>query len=78
FTDRGHAFGFVTGIGVDVIEGLRTAETRTETTGRSFLSYFHPWGDDEGTRWALALYRHELLNFEAGLAFDNHRNEKLR
>lgn len=80
FTDRGHAFGIVTGTGVDVIEGLRTAEVTNETTGLSFASYFHPWaGGDDGlataesdttpirrTRWALALYRHELLNFEAG------------
>lgn len=62
FTDRGHHFGFVTGVGVDAIEGPRAGEARNSKVGLSFLSYVHP---KRKSGWALGLYRHELVNFEA-------------
>ena len=72
FTDRGHAFGFATGVGVDTVEGLRLGEAEDDVTSLSFLSFVYPrgvspvWGksDKPTARWALAAYRHELLSFE--------------
>ncbi len=85
FTDRGHAFGFVTGLGVDTLEGVRSGEAEDDVASLSFLSYVHPkrrrgapppQQDSAAeaaararrarqTPWALALYRHQLLSFEA-------------
>lgn len=62
FTDRGHFQGPASGIGVDTIDGLRFGETDDDTTGLSFLSYVYPAGN-----FRLAVYRHELANFETGL-----------
>lgn len=39
--------------------GLRTAETESDVSGVSYLSYVWPH-----EKWALAAYRHEFLNFE--------------
>lgn len=52
----------LTGIGVDVVDGIRDGELEDQTAGLSFLSYVYT-----GNRWALALYRHQLANFEASL-----------
>jgi len=63
FTDRGHAFGPPSGIGIDTVDGLRTAEADSEVSGISFLSlgYVLPKG------FTLAFYRHELADFQAGI-----------
>jgi len=60
FTDRGRLTGARTGRGVDTIEGLRDGEASNTVTGPSFLSFVYP-----KSRWRVALYRHELANFEA-------------
>ncbi len=75
FTDRGHAFGFATGFGVDTIEGLRPGEAEDDVTSLAFFSFVYPrgvsplWGESGESekptpRWALAVYRHELVSFE--------------
>lgn len=63
FVDRGHqpATG-VTGIGVDVVDGLQFGERRDRNAAISFASYVHGGG-----RIAWALYRHQLADFEASL-----------
>src|SRR4051794_21381313 len=60
FTDRGRQSGDPTGNGVDTIAGLRNGESTNSVSGLSFLSVVYPW-----SRWRIALYRHELANFEA-------------
>ena len=62
FVERGRAGGEPSGIGIDVVEGLREGEIDDEAGGLSFLSYVHV-----GRRWALAAYRHELACFAASL-----------
>lgn len=59
FTDRGRAAGALSGNGVDTIAGLRTGTGEEQAASLSFLSAIYPKG-----RWAVALYRHELANFE--------------
>ncbi len=53
FTDSGNAEA-------DGLEGLMNGRAENEVAGLSFLSFVYP-----GKRWAVALYRHELANFEA-------------
>jgi hypothetical protein len=61
FTDSGRIAGRVpTQVGLDTRPGLRDGEATDDVLGASFLAYVHPW-----ERWSLALYRHELINFEA-------------
>jgi len=60
YTDRGHAFGNPTGTGIDTISGLDSKESSNDVTGLSFISYVYPHD-----RFAIAVYRHELANFEA-------------
>lgn len=59
FSVRGHGFGPPTNTGVDTIAGIQTREFEDDTSGLSFASFVYPRG-----RWALAVYRHELANFE--------------
>jgi len=47
----------------DTIRGLRDGEAENQVTGLSFLSYVYPHRD-----WSFALYRHELVNFEANFS----------
>ena len=47
----------------DTIGGLRDGEAEDQVTGLSFLSIVFPHD-----RWSLALYRHELANFEANFS----------
>jgi len=63
FVDRGHqpATG-VTGIGVDIVDGLQLGEQHDRTAGVSFASYVHT-----SRRGAWAVYRHQLADFEASL-----------
>jgi long-chain fatty acid transport protein len=63
FTERGHVLGPPSGIGIDTVSGLKEGQTDSEVNGLSFLSlgYVLPKG------FTLALYRHELANFKAGI-----------
>lgn len=61
FTDHGRIDGQEPRfLGEDTIRGLRDGEADDEVTGLSFFSYVHPYRD-----WSFALYRHEVVNFEA-------------
>jgi len=61
FTDRGRIAGLEpTGIGEDRIAGLRDGRAENQVTGLSYLSYVVP-----RDRWSFALFRHELVNFQA-------------
>ncbi len=55
YTEGGRLSGQPTGIGLDTVAGLRTAEAADDLAGVSFLSYVYP-----KQRWALAFYRHQL------------------
>jgi long-subunit fatty acid transport protein len=65
FTDGGRLYGSPTGEGVDTVAGLRIGHAESTVTGLSFLSAVYP-----GRRWAVALYRHELANYEADFKTD--------
>jgi len=58
YTEGGRASGSPTGWGIDTVDGLRTSFSNETTSGLSFLSFVYP-----GTKWSLALYRHQLADF---------------
>ena len=61
FTDRGRIDGEApTNEGEDHIAGLRDGRAENQVTDLSFLSYVVP-----RDRWSFALFRHELVNFQA-------------
>ena len=60
YTEGGRALGAPTGWGIDTIDGIRTANSNETTSGISFLSFVYP-----GTKWSLALFRHQLADFRA-------------
>ncbi len=60
FTEGGRLAGVPTGIGLDTVSGLRTAETSEDLSGVSFVSYVYP-----KKRWAFAFYRHQLARFDS-------------
>jgi long-chain fatty acid transport protein len=55
--------GEATGIGLDTVEGLRTAVSQEQLTGLSFVSFVYPKG-----KWSFAVYNHQLANFRAQTA----------
>jgi len=59
----GRIFGEPTGIGLDDSPGLRWGESSDDLVGLSFLSFVAP-----GRRSSLAVYRHQLANFETASA----------
>ncbi len=59
FTEGGRVLGQPTGESLDNTSGLRTSVSREAIPGISFLSFVYPKGD-----WSLAVYRHQLANFE--------------
>lgn len=63
--ERGRLIGEPTGIGLDTISGLDTQETDQSVANLSFLSFAFPL--EHGT---LAVYRHELANYEGGFSSD--------
>src|SRR5262245_15115285 len=64
FTDRGRIEGREpTGMGLDDIAGLRDGHAEDQVTGLSFLSAVYP-----RRNWSFALYRHELVNFQANFS----------
>ncbi len=60
FTEQGRVEGEPTGIGVDVVAGLRGGTSSDDVTGVSFLSLVYPRNN-----WSFALYRHQLADFES-------------
>lgn len=58
YTEGGRASGLPTGWGIDTVGGIRTEYSHETTSGASFLSFVYP-----GTKWSLALYRHQLADF---------------
>ena len=58
YTAGGRAQGAPTGYGIDTVDSIRTAFSNETTSGVSFLSFVYP-----GTKWSLALYRHQLADF---------------
>ncbi|MBD3854683.1 MAG: outer membrane protein transport protein, partial [Acidobacteria bacterium] len=60
YIEGGRFEGEPTGIGLDTVDGLRTAVSEEQLTGLSFLSFVYPKG-----RWSIAVYRHQLANFRA-------------
>ncbi len=63
FTERGHLPETnLTGIGIDVVDGLEAGEIEEDSAALSFLSA--AW---TGRRWAVAAYRHQLAEFRAAL-----------
>lgn len=59
YTVSGRVTGRPTGIGLDVTPGVVEARSSESTTDFSYLSFVYPH-----KRWAVALYRHQLANFE--------------
>lgn len=59
FLDSGHAFGAPTGNGTDTVAGEVRSRTHDTTKSFSFLSFVYPQ-----ERWAVAVYRHELADFQ--------------
>lgn len=64
FTDHGRIDGETLNMeGMDTIAGLRDGETEDQVTGLSYVAYVYPKHD-----WSFAVYRHELVNFEANFS----------
>jgi long-chain fatty acid transport protein len=65
FTDRGRIEGSVPDPEnpLDTTRGLVDGEAQDRVTGLSFLSALQPF-----KHWSLAIYRHELVNFEANFS----------
>jgi long-subunit fatty acid transport protein len=59
YISGGRISGDPTGNGLDTTAGLRTGISSETLRGLSFLSFVYP-----GKRWSLAIYRHQLANFE--------------
>jgi long-chain fatty acid transport protein len=64
FLDSGHLFGEPTNLGVDDLAGPRRGRSDDDATGVSFLSGVYARPD---SRWALAVYAHELANYGASI-----------
>ena len=59
YTVGGRAEGLPSGFGLDSTVGLRTAKSRHDTAGLSFLSLAYPTGN-----WSFAFYRHQYADME--------------
>ena len=60
FTDRGHALGTPSGVGLDNVNGLVRGASKDEVDALSFASFVYPRGS-----WAVAVYRQDLADFGA-------------
>jgi long-subunit fatty acid transport protein len=60
YIEGGRYDGQPTGIGLDTVDGLRSAVSEEQLTGLSFLSFVYPKGN-----WSIAVYTHQLANFRA-------------
>lgn len=64
FTDHGRIDGqTISKQGMDIYPGLRDGESEDQVTGLSYVAYVYPKRD-----WSFAVYRHELVNFEANFS----------
>jgi long-subunit fatty acid transport protein len=63
YIEGGRYDGEPTGIGLDTVDGLRSAVSNEQLTGPSFLSFVYPKG-----KWSFAVYGHQLANFRAQTA----------
>ena len=63
FTDGGRSFGMPSGDSIDTVDGLVSGESSTEVDSLSMFSFVYP-----KKNWAIAVYRHELANFEAAFS----------
>jgi hypothetical protein len=54
YTQAGRIEGQPSGIGIDTLDGLKSATSREDITGLSFLSFAYPLEN-----WTLAFFRHE-------------------
>ena len=59
FTESGRVEGLPSGFGIDTAVGLRTATSRYDASGLSFLSLAYPRGD-----WSVAFFRHQYADLE--------------
>lgn len=59
YTVGGRVEGLPSGNGLDSTAGLRTAKSKHDATGLSFLSFAYPVG-----KWSFAFYRHEYADLE--------------
>ncbi|MEM7051507.1 MAG: outer membrane protein transport protein [Acidobacteriota bacterium] len=75
FAERGHVpETALTGIGIDVVDGLQRGEERNRAAGLAFASFTYP-GTSPGNRpdnpaakrWAVAIYGHQLTRFRSSL-----------
>ena len=60
YTDSGHGDGPSTGFGMDTVDGVVFGKAENSLISPSFLSYVYT-----GDGWALAAYRHQIVDFEA-------------
>lgn len=58
YTAGGRVLGEPTGNGIDTVDGLRISSSDESTSGISFASFVYP-----GTRWSVALFRHQLAEY---------------
>jgi hypothetical protein len=59
YTAGGRASGAPTGLGIDTVADPIRVDSEADLSGLSFVSLVYPRG-----RWSLAVYRHQLQNFE--------------
>jgi hypothetical protein len=59
YAEGGRVEGLPSGFGIDTTAGLRTATSKHDTTGLSFLSFAYPVGN-----WSFAIYRHQYADIE--------------
>jgi long-subunit fatty acid transport protein len=62
YTRGGRAAGEPTGWGIDTTAGPLRGESSAHLAGLSYVSFVYP-----SKRWSLALFQHQLANFEFGL-----------
>lgn len=60
YIEGGRLNGEPTGLGLDTVDGLRTATSNEQLTGLSFLSFVYPKGN-----WSFAIFGHQLANFRS-------------
>ena len=59
YTQAGRIEGQPSGIGIDTLDGLKSAKSHEDITGLSFLSFAYPLEN-----WSLAFFRHEYARHE--------------
>ncbi len=64
YLNGGRISGAPSGVGADTFGSPQFTDFESDTLGVSFLSYARP---AKSGKWAVALYRHELANFEVDL-----------